>query len=105
MPMPVSVTRRVTRTWSSSRLSALDFEQHLALLGELHGVGQQVGEDLPQTHGIAHGSRWAALADVADQVESFAVASAATMASQPSISSRRSNAACSSRNSPESILE
>ena len=48
MPMPVSLTAKCRRTSCSDRDSHLDAEHHLAPLGELDRVADQVDEDLPQ---------------------------------------------------------
>ena len=51
MPMPVSRTENLSCTFSPVRSQLLDFEADLAALGELHGVVDQVGQDLASRSG------------------------------------------------------
>ena len=51
--MPVSRTENLSCTFSAGALEQLDVDADLAALGELHGVVDEVGQDLPQPNGIA----------------------------------------------------
>ena len=54
MPMPVSLTAKCRHDRSSpAELPTLDRDDHLALLGELDGVADQVDDDLAQPARIA----------------------------------------------------
>ena len=53
MPMPVSETQSAASIDEASRFDELHVEHHLALLGELDRVADQVHHDLPQPAGIA----------------------------------------------------
>ena len=51
--MPVSRTAQCSRTLARGSLVRPNVDEHLAALGELDGVADQVDEDLPQAAGIA----------------------------------------------------
>ena len=66
--MPVSSTR--TLSWiRPSTTSPADIDQHMAFLGELHGVAKQVGDDLPEATGVANDKGGQARVDTDDQLE------------------------------------
>ena len=53
MPMPVSATSTCSVACSAPRLEQRHLHRHLAAIGELHGVADQVGDHLLQPFGIA----------------------------------------------------
>ena len=68
MPMPVSSTR--TLSWTTpSTIFAADIDQHMALLGELHRIAEQVGDDLPEPADVADDMGRQARVDTHDQFE------------------------------------
>ena len=68
MPMPVSSTRTLSWTDAVDGLAA-DIDQHMALLGELDGIAEQVGDDLPEAAGIADDEGGQTRIDANDQFE------------------------------------
>ena len=75
-PMPVSDTlNRSTASTVCLRLG-FDGQHHLAVLGELDGVADEIRDDLAQAAGVAHQRGRHVGLDVADQFQSFAGAPA-----------------------------
>ena len=73
MPIPVSRTEHLSCTFSPVRSIELDVEPNLAALGELHGVVDQVGQDLPETQRIAEQMFRDPWRDVRQELEALVV--------------------------------
>ena len=71
--MPVSVTLKCSLVLPSARDSSRDRDEHVAALGELDRVADQVGQHLLQPRRIADDAGRHVRGDVADQLEPFLV--------------------------------
>ena len=69
MPMPVSVTTKCSLVQLSARASSRICEQHVARLGELDGVADQVDEHLPQPERVAEDRGGNRRIQIAQQLE------------------------------------
>ena len=69
MPMPVSLTRKCSSADPSSPASFANLEKHVAALGELERVADQVGQDLLQPRRIAQDFGRDAGIDVVEELQ------------------------------------
>ena len=105
-PMPVSRTAKVSSTSPAATGAARHRQHHLAALGELHRVGQQVEQDLAQPRHVAADRRPARRPRTGRRCRGASRSRAAlTRSSADSTHSRRSNGCASMSMRPASILE